>query len=611
MSNTLKTQVMKRLLTIGLMLASAFALTNCTEQIVSPVQEEAINIDGTNDTLLEEEVGTPYEVFVESYETKTAMTNDWKTAWLDSSQVGGPDMINLFSIPYNGSEYIKHGAFEFVGNQTFHGELYGGGISNLADKNNWYSVYPYNSNSSSGTTGITANVTIGASKEDNYTQTQNTADNKTHLAGPYYPLYGIKNNVPKDKTPKFKMSHLFAIVAIKVENKTKGPLVVKNAEISAPVEIVGNFSVNITGDEPAFDKVSDDVVSKIARVDLSEAISIAAKSSATLYLAIKPFDSSNKDITISINGDASKGNGASRTIQMPANTKFEAGKITTLNVPIQNLSYGSTTTNLLDDKGTIITGTYLIFQKTESTKMVEMSNVTTQNVVINGENVTAYVLGNESSTGSVTIKGKAPELMKRLPIEFYAASMNGEKAVMRLESIRIDLWEGLYVDKTMSFAQLTSSYVSAERITFNGLVPVEIYNNHLLVLDEEPYHKQVNESSAQNLILRFDDNPSDDKKPTYNGLYNAITNPSSINTSGSEAAITAEIVFNKLKPIMDSVLGDVSFIADIILGTPYQFFKFIADNVSVRVTLATVPKGTSGATDNRVVVWGLNSPNSN
>lgn len=45
--------------------------------------------------------------------------------------------------------------------------------------------------SSSGTTGITANVIIGASKEENYIQTQNAADNKTHLAGPNYPLYGI------------------------------------------------------------------------------------------------------------------------------------------------------------------------------------------------------------------------------------------------------------------------------------------------------------------------------------------------------------------------------------------------------------------------------------
>ena len=629
MSNTLKTQVMKRLLTIGLMLASAFALTNCTEQIASPVQEEAINIDETNDTLLEEEVGTPYEVFVESYETKTAMTNDWKTAWLDSSQDGGPDMINLFSIPYNGSEYIKHGAFEFVGNQTFHGELYGGGISNLADKNNWYSVYPYNSNSSSGTTGITANVIIGASKEENYIQTQNAADNKTHLAGPNYPMYGIKNNVPKDKTPKFKMSHLFSIVGLKIQNKTAGPIVVSDVEFLAPEEIIGNFNVNITGDEPTFSKVSADVVSKTARVELPSPYSVAAGSSVTLYLAVKPFDASNKVITIAINGTASKGNGVSRTVTMPANIDFKAGKITTVTVPVEELSFhhekvNPASSNVLNVKSTgmVQEGKYVKRWVTTTANTVTMGNSTSETMVINGKNVSAYVIGSDNAVGTVTIKGKAKELIPYVPIEFYASSWNGEKAVMRVEKITAWYYFLLaYVELPFDYAKLTQ-YMAASRITFSGLVPLEqaIYNGkkHLTILDEEPYHKRVSKEQIEALMQNCDDDKTDDAngfKPTYDGLYAAITNPSSLpndkstplSQMKSEADITAKIIFDKIfEKLGDGSLGDL---AGIIFTSPKAMFETVAD-MPIQVTLSTVAKnGSEGATDNRIVIWGLNSPN--
>ena len=66
---------MKRRFIPGLVLAAAFTLTNCSEQLVTP-EKGPINVDGNieNITPPEEEVDIPFEVFAnlgESPETKT------------------------------------------------------------------------------------------------------------------------------------------------------------------------------------------------------------------------------------------------------------------------------------------------------------------------------------------------------------------------------------------------------------------------------------------------------------------------------------------------------------------------------------------------------------
>ena len=83
MLNTLNTQVMKRLFTIGLMLASAFALTNCAEEIEAPVHDD-VTVDGNieNITSPEDGVRTPYEIFVDGQDTKTISDGTY-TYWVD------------------------------------------------------------------------------------------------------------------------------------------------------------------------------------------------------------------------------------------------------------------------------------------------------------------------------------------------------------------------------------------------------------------------------------------------------------------------------------------------------------------------------------------------
>ena len=171
-------------------------------------------------------------------------------------------------------------------------------------------------------------VTIGANEAGSYTQKQMSNNSKRHLAGSGYPMYGVKKNVPKNKSPKFSMSHLSAIIALEiVNNGAGGDIVIKDAQIEATEEIVGDFTVVLLGaSAPTFTKGSD--VSKIARVELTNAATVAYGNSATLYLAVKPFDASNKNLKISVNG-------STRTVEMPANTVFRAGTLTRLRVPIE------------------------------------------------------------------------------------------------------------------------------------------------------------------------------------------------------------------------------------------------------------------------------------
>ncbi len=343
----------------------------------------------------------------------------------------------------------------------------------------------------------------------------------------------------------------------------------------------------------------------------------------TFYMPVKPFTAAaGKKLTVYVNGSY-------RDITLEKELKFEAGKITTISVPVEKLYFhdknvdpaSSNVLNVNNVTGMYKDGGWIQTWKTTTASAVTFSNSTPESLIINGKNVSAYVIGKDNATGTVTIKGKAKELIPYVPIEFYASSWNGEKAVMRVE--KITGWYNMitYIDLTFDYAKLTQ-YMAASRITFSGLVPLEqvTYNGkkHLTILDEEPYHKRVSTEQIEALMQNFDDDKTDDLngfKPTFNGLYAAITNPSSLPSSKntplsqmtSEADITAKIIFDKISNKLSG--SSIGSLADLIFGSPKQMFETVA-NMPLEVTLSTVAKGGSeGATDNRILVWGLNSPN--
>jgi hypothetical protein len=82
---------MKRIFTFGLMLAGAFALTNCAEELIDPT---TMPEETTQETVTPENEGIPFKVYAtldNSTETKTEGVKDneghLKTNWVAGDQI--------------------------------------------------------------------------------------------------------------------------------------------------------------------------------------------------------------------------------------------------------------------------------------------------------------------------------------------------------------------------------------------------------------------------------------------------------------------------------------------------------------------------------------------
>lgn len=646
MFNTLqKHKTMKRLLTIGLMLVSAFALTNCAEEITAPVQDD-ITVDGNieNNTPSQEDVDIPFEVYANvgnEVETKTENRGN-NTYWV------ADDGISVFHKTGNVITHNKE--FTISADNLQYGLFEGGLNSQLGETNDWYFIYPYNSKytySSSGPSLTIKDVQIGAQTiNQDLINTINkditlSANSKAYICDKLSPMYGVKKQQSRDKTPDITitMNHLAAIAAIKIVNDGHGgDVVISNIEFKAPEAIVGTFKVSLNDNDNVSFEAS--TAATTARVELPSPTRIEYGKSITIYVPIKPFDASGKEITIAVNGTAVKNNGVSRSVTIPAGTKFQAGKVTTLKVPVNILSYHDenvdpATSNVMELKvqvfdkisGSIFTGGYKMNLKEGFA--VTTSNSSTADVIINGKETKAYVIGTESKVGTISIHGIAKELINYMPMEFYAAAWNNNKAVMRVENVTVHTnlaIAALLGHKLSLDYSLLTSMMDGGKITFSGLVPLEqvTYDGnskpHMVFLDEEPYHKPISISKFESLLASFDNDTKDDFKPTFEGLKAAITNPANLRSSYdlttenlTEAEITAYCVWKKIdsKVSGNSLMSFAASLTGDVLKSPKSLFEF-ASNSPIDVVLTTVAKGgEEGATDNRLIFWGLNSPEAN
>lgn len=593
---------MKRLLTIGLMLAAALALTNCVDQFETPIQESDIIVDET--TTLQGE-GEPFEVFVETAETKLQYQNDryyWESA---------TDKISLYSNPSeNKNQVTAHGSFTYDGNGKFVGNLNGA----LANYNDWYCVYP----SSAGVSNLSSHkITIGSSSNsDGICTLSQEGNSKSHIAGPDYPMYGIKNNVSKDKAPRFHISPMYSLVALKFVNQGDGKadsdpdVVINNVTFTAPEEVFGNFNVNILedfNDKSTFTTINGESF-KAAKVTFKNSdgsaknLVIPTTQNHVVYFAVKPFDPAGKDIKISVNG-------STKTFKLPSNVKFEAGKQITLEIPLTHVK-GSKVTDAFEKKsgGLWGLGGKTVFNfgnfKNPSTKK------------INGENVPVYTIGTADAGGTITIEAYPKDLASYLPASFYAASYGDGQAIMRLNKVSVSI---LGQDIALTYSQL-STMAPINLINFTGLIPLEpspddvASTGNIIMLDEEPYHKGLSIEAVNNLLARFDtypNDPYDDKVPTLAGLQKGLNNE-----WDNESETTFDIIFEKAKYSLQNNTNEMIGKVKTLLNQGYKAvcFELSIAMVKVKVELATVSKGTTvelsknnkvTATDSRVVVWGI------
>lgn len=589
---------MKRQLTIGLMLAAAFTLTNCSEQLVSPDVENETIVDETINDGSADDVRIPYEVIVNEPTTKT-ISDGKNLYWVDEATAAanglgkqGTDKINLFSKASNGTSYTSHDVFVYAGGKKFVGELTG----TMGTSNNWYAIYPYSSNNTVSTDAdadIKGKITIGASKEASFIQTQKAADSKAHIAGPTCPMYHYLENHPGTSTPTFTMKHLSALLAIEIVNavpegsqEVKGDIIINSAEINFPAEqIVGDFDVKIKGETVMYTPVANST-SNTAAISLGGAsFTIPSKGTTTLYLAVKPFDASGKTLNISING-------STKSVTLPE-VKFEAGKLTRLRVPLKlSEPAQSNVFEINGGKHASLVGDYSSFET----------------MYINGHKTEVVVLGSPARPGQVKISGTAKELLNMVPVTFYASSYGNNQGAMRVESITATL---IGIPITFTYDDLYPSIIKdPAKITFSGVLPLEQYKRngvtYITILDEGPILKEINDANINNLLKSFDDNTTDTKVPTLAGLQQAFNDTNQINVEGTAANITANCVYNKIKPILEG-----NSLLKLVSGVLFRDAKSLFDTINgvkVTVVLSTVDKNastTDPATDNRVMAWGI------
>lgn len=644
MSNYLKTKAMKRLSIFGLMLASAFALTNCTEQVQLPDVDNDLIVDEiTNQENPEEGISIPFEVYATAdAETKTVNSEN-DTKWAEN------DRISVYHAPAGTTTFHKHAEFTI---RNVEEGLFGGALkSELSSNNDWYFLYPY---SSSADTPSAAQVTIGASKdaEGLYVQTL-SADSKSHIAGPNYPMYGDQSEVSKSSNPRVQMKHLSALVALKVVNQGDGikdngdeSIIVKDLTFSVPqitskqtqLPIIGAFTVNTTGSKVTasnFTPVSGSS-SNIVTLKLTESVTIPSGGEATFYIAVRPFNESSITRTVTDPILEVTINGSKRQVSIPSDkANFEAGTITTLRVPVK-LSHPKTSNAL---SSTEVVGY----------EFISWSNKNDITLKVNGEKVNAYEVGAEGKLGTITLEGYAADMIKAMDVGFYASTWNGKRAAMTISNMNVWLpygngiskfnehqglkdvliseleddfgstiaWaavegliggmsSGIPRDKSSSFDFITlTQFIDPQTITFNGVLENGAGSavDDIFILDEEPIHKGITAETVNNLLKEkfyFIDASGNKLIPTYEGLKDIING----NENSDAANTTANAIYNKLKKVFAdrgvykiskkvvfvTVTADISFTNVFNALIPgVDELKDMVKRMKVQVTISTCP----------------------
>jgi len=288
---------MKKLFSLGLMLAATFTLTNCAKELVGPEQEP-------------QKEGVPFEIIASTRVDSKTTNNGIETNW------EAEDAINVWHAPAGGSAYVSEGEFS-ISAENLDAQKFTGTISNdLSSTNDWYVLYPYSEYKTDPTSSNSGFTYIGHKNlvQNGYNSTAHLSDNKC-------PLYGIEKNVDGAALPEITMQHLTSVVALNITNTLEEPLTITSASITAEEEIVGSFKIDITGNSVLYEPSSANVE---ARVTVSNGTALAKDESATVYIIVKPFTvATGKNLTITVNDYV-------KTVEMTKDVVFSAGTIKTI-----------------------------------------------------------------------------------------------------------------------------------------------------------------------------------------------------------------------------------------------------------------------------------------
>lgn len=253
-----------------------------------------------------------FELFARPVTTKTA-NNGLDTKWV------AEDAINVFHAEAGSTSYLSDGQFTVKDIETgrFDGTV---STSLSAAAYDWYAFYPYTSLITTPDNTASGYCYIGSRADASQTQTGD--NNMSHICGSNYPLYGIAKNVNASDVPSIQMQHLTSVIKIVVTNSTEEELTLNSVSFTAEEDISGQFYIAFNSETPKYTSAS--YPSKTANLTVSD-VKVAAKATATVYMAIKPFTAkAGSTLKLAVNG-------YEKTLTLDNNITFTAGHIKPLN----------------------------------------------------------------------------------------------------------------------------------------------------------------------------------------------------------------------------------------------------------------------------------------
>lgn len=547
---------MKKIIMMGLMLASAFALTNCSKEFVQQIE--------TPET--DQVVGVvPFEIYASALQTKTA-NDGMSTVWVEN------DQINVFHAEAGAASYVNDGVFAIY-KQNLADGLFLGALKQplTASAYDWYFFYPYTIGMK--TPAGDAVVTLAGK-----TQTQKGNSNMAHIAGENYPMCAVVKNVAAEETPAGEMKHMTALVAINVQNNTSKPMTVVSAGIRASESLVGTYYMDFTGEEVVYTPSGDQYVSNTANLEVVGGEDIAAGSSAKFYIAVKPFTAeAGSRLTVYVNG-------SQKTITIPETTEFEAGKIKTINVPVVKMKNSLKTSEDIQAKH------FEAGDNTDPFHSATINGVKANNVV---------VIGTENETGKVVLKGSISDFVNMNELGFFAASWTGKQGALAIDQVAVQFPAGMIAALLGESVVMTAEEIAAllaeqagQEVDLDQLMfkPVAAgtfkdgeTSHTLTILDEEVHYYGITEDEINSMVAATG-LTVDDLRAIING---------------------EESLEDTLLPVLESMGVDVSEVESFI-PIIEQLMPEVR-SAQIAVTLKTVAKDNAGNTyDPRVVIWGMN-----
>ncbi|MGN0190028.1 MAG: hypothetical protein ACI39U_00070 [Candidatus Cryptobacteroides sp.] len=269
----------------------------------------------------------------------TASVSDTKTAndgmytkWV------AEDEISLYHAPAGTSDYTKDNPFKITADNLASNKFIGylNGTIDLGTSYDWYAVYPYDGSESDPTC---IPVTIATTTA---VQSQTGGNGSmSKICGTNIPLWGKTTCEGGTSSVNLQMKNLAALLKFKVLNTYfDNDFKLTKIWVSIGDEaIVGNFTVNLTGDQPVFTPVSGETSSSMyVHINETDIVLGNVKSNgvqyAEVYAAIKPFVApAGTQLRVTVTGEV---NGEEKSYEQDVNlssdVSFNAGKIREINV---------------------------------------------------------------------------------------------------------------------------------------------------------------------------------------------------------------------------------------------------------------------------------------